>query len=206
MAVEHAQAPGRQRRAARRRETGCGRSRSSARAWRRESPARSAPMSSGVATTPTSTIAADDQRQQRRDGAGDAVGLAALAAREQRGVDRNERRRQRALAEQVLQEVGNPERGRERVGRVVAQAEVVREDALPDQAGDPAAGGCRRRPAPMPPPERPAAERDPLTRASCQSTSSSGRRLAERAARLLHQIRLDELSMSPSSTRLTSPI
>ena len=54
----------------------------------------------------------DDQRQQRRDGAGDAVGLAPLAARDQRGVDRDERRRQRAFAEQVLQEVGNAERRR----------------------------------------------------------------------------------------------
>ena len=42
------------------------------------------------------------------------------------------------FAEQVLQEVRNAERGGEGVGGVVAQAEVVREDALADQPGEPA--------------------------------------------------------------------
>src|SRR5262249_51817449 len=48
----------------------------------------------------------DDERQQRRDGARDTIGLAAIAAREQRGIDRNERRRERALAEEILQDIG----------------------------------------------------------------------------------------------------
>src|SRR6185295_10032696 len=60
--------------------------------------------------------------------------LTLLAARDQRGVDRNERRRQRAFTEQVLEKVGNAERGVERVGRVGLEAEVVREDAKTDEA------------------------------------------------------------------------
>ena len=55
----------------------------------------------------------------------------------ERRIHRDERRRERAFAEQVLQEVGNAERGVERVGGVGAEAEVVREDALPDEAGQP---------------------------------------------------------------------
>ena len=81
----------------------------------------------------------DDQREQGADGTRHAVGFARLAAREQRRVDRNERRGERPLAEQVLEEVGDAETGGEGVGGVALQAEIVREDALPDEAGDPAA-------------------------------------------------------------------
>ena len=58
--------------------------------------------------------------------------LLVLAPRAEAGVDRDERRGEHAFAEQVLQEVGDPERGVERVGRV-GGAEVVGEDALADQ-------------------------------------------------------------------------
>ena len=77
--------------------------------------------------------------------------------------------RQRAFAEQVLQEVRDAHAGGERVGGVGAQAEVVREDALADQPGDPAeenAGGDQRR-RPRPPARR-------LGGSSAQSRSSSG--------------------------------
>jgi hypothetical protein len=80
----------------------------------------------------------DDERQQRGDGAGDAVGLLALAAGQQRGVHRDEGRRERPFAEEVLQNIRDAERRGERVGGIVAQTEVVREDALADEAGQPA--------------------------------------------------------------------
>ena len=50
-------------------------------------------------------------------------------------VDRNERRGQRSLAEDVLQEVWNAKRGAERVA-FTGTAEVVRKDSLPDQTDD----------------------------------------------------------------------
>ena len=85
-----------------------------------------------------------DERKERGDCAGDPVGFAPLAARDERGVDGNERRRQRALAEQILEEVGNPERGVERVGRVGLQPEVVRENPQPDEARQAAAQDAHR--------------------------------------------------------------
>ena len=84
----------------------------------------------------------DEQREQRADSAGDAVCILSLAARDERRIDRNERRRQRAFTKQVLQEVRNAERGTEGV-RVAAKPKKVREDALADQtrqAGDQNAG------------------------------------------------------------------
>ena len=93
-------------------------------------------MSTGVARTPASTIALTTSARSDSDGAGHTVGFAPLALRDQRGVDRNERRRQRAFAEQILQKVGDAERRAEGVG-FDAEAEVVREDALSDQAGQP---------------------------------------------------------------------
>ena len=92
----------------------------------------------------------DDQREQRRHRAGHAIRLAPIAAREQRGVHRNERSRQRAFAEQVLQKIRDAERRRERIGGIVAEAEIVREDALADQPGDPTeedSGGDEKSPA-----------------------------------------------------------
>ena len=67
----------------------------------------------------------DDEREQRGHRAGDAIGLAPIAAREQRGVHRNERSGERAFAKQILQNVRNAERRGECVGGVVAEAEVV---------------------------------------------------------------------------------
>ena len=92
----------------------------------------------------------DDEREQRGHRAGHAVRFAAIAAREQRRIDRNERSRERPFAEQVLQEIRDAERRRERVGGVVAEAEVVREDALANEASQPAqenSGGDKRRAA-----------------------------------------------------------
>ena len=48
---------------------------------------------------------ARDEREQRRDRAGDARGLLPFLARDECGIDGNERRRQRAFAEQVLQKI-----------------------------------------------------------------------------------------------------
>jgi hypothetical protein len=72
-----------------------------------------------------------------------------LAALEQPRVDRDERRAQRALAEQVLQHVRHAQRAAERRG-VLRRAEVVGEDDVAGEAGDAAeqdAGGdeLRRR-------------------------------------------------------------
>src|SRR5262249_20683613 len=54
---------------------------------------------------------------------------------EEARVDRDERRRQDTLAEEVLEEVRDAERGLERAGGV-GVAEVMREDALADEARD----------------------------------------------------------------------
>ncbi len=86
----------------------------------------------------------DDEGQQGSDGAGHAVGVALLAAREERRVDRDERRGERPFAEQVLQEIGDPEAGGEGVGGVALETKVMREHSLPDKAREPAdedAGG-----------------------------------------------------------------
>ncbi len=79
-----------------------------------------------------------DEREQRRHRAGDARGLLLFLSRDERGIDRNERCRQRAFAEQVLQKIGNAEGRHECVGRV-GQAEILGEEPLADEAGEPAA-------------------------------------------------------------------
>ena len=107
-------------------------------------PGAMAAISSGVASTPTSTRTADHEREQRADGAGHTIGGLPLAARDERGVHRDEGRRERALAEQVLQEVRDAERGVERVRRVRLEAEVMREDLQPDEAGEAAEKNARR--------------------------------------------------------------
>ena len=117
----------------------------------------------------------DDEREQRADRAGDAVGLAPLAARHERGVHGNERRGERAFAEQVLEKVRDAERGVERVGGVGLQAEVVREDAQPDQAG--------RRLSRMP-----AATKTARAHSASSSTAASPSVPLD----FLHQKRLDE--------------
>ena len=102
-------------------------------------------ISTGVASDAGQHEQRDHEGEKRADRAGHAIGLAPLAARDERGVDGNEGRGERALAEQVLEKVGNAERGVERVGGVGLQAEVVREDAQPHEAGQAARAGCRRR-------------------------------------------------------------
>ena len=81
----------------------------------------------------------DDEREDGSDRAGHARRLLALATSEKRGVDGNERGRERALAEQILQRVRDAKRRHEGVRRIGFQAEVVGEDALADEAGDAAA-------------------------------------------------------------------
>ncbi len=81
------------------------------------------------------------------DSARRAPRLFVLFARQQAGVDGNERGGEHAFAEQVLQEIGDAEGGPEGVRRV-GIAEVVREDAVADQAGDAAqedSGGHQKR-------------------------------------------------------------
>ena len=86
----------------------------------------------------------NNHRQQRCHSAGDAVGLVTFVTREKRCIHRNERRGQRALAEQILQKVGDAKRRAERVGGVRLQTEIPREIMLPDEPGDPAEQDARR--------------------------------------------------------------
>ena len=64
------------------------------------------------------------QRQNRGDRAGHAARFLLVALGQQARVDRNERRREHALAEQVLQKVGNAEGRVEGVGGI-RQSEIV---------------------------------------------------------------------------------
>ena len=73
----------------------------------------------------------------RADAPCEHVGGFGVALAEQFAVNRNERRRQHALAEQVLQDVRDAEAGFERVGRGRV-AEKMREDAVAHEAGNPA--------------------------------------------------------------------
>jgi len=75
------------------------------------------------------------QGQQRGDGAGGSPGLFVVIPREQSGVDRNERSGENSFAKHILQKIGNSECGAEGVC-CVRVAEVVREDAVADQACD----------------------------------------------------------------------
>ena len=86
---------------------------------------------------------ARDEREQRRHRAGDARGLFPFLARDKRRIHGNERRGQRAFAEQVLQKIGNAEGRHERVGRI-GEAEIMREEPLADKAGEPAAEDAER--------------------------------------------------------------
>ena len=102
-------------------------------------PGAMAAISAGVATTPTSTSAATTSASSDATAPATRSALALISPGEERGIDRNERRRERPLAEQVLQEVGNSKRRVERVGGVGLEAEIMGEDARADQAGEPAA-------------------------------------------------------------------
>ena len=82
------------------------------------------------------------QRERRPDRPGDPAGLLPVVAGEQRRVHRNEGRRERAFAEEVLEEVRNPE-GRGEGVRGVRGGQEVRQHARADQADDPAEQNSR---------------------------------------------------------------
>src|SRR5262249_38246885 len=69
----------------------------------------------------------DDEGEERRDRAGDPIGLFLIAFGEQSSVDRNKGRRHRAFPEQVLQQIRDAKGGRDGVGGGQA-AEEMRED------------------------------------------------------------------------------
>src|SRR6266705_1634285 len=77
-------------------------------------PGAIAPMSHGVAKTPMRTMPLTTRARS-----------APIPARDQRCVDRDEGCRERPFAEQVLQEVGDPETGRPRICGIGGQPEVV---------------------------------------------------------------------------------
>src|SRR5262249_28324432 len=89
----------------------------------------------------------DREREQARHHAGDAPGLLLASLGEEARIDGDERRREDALAEEVLEEVRDAQRRLEGAGGVRA-AEGVRGDARADEAGDAReedAGGDRQR-------------------------------------------------------------
>ena len=192
MAVQDAEAPGRQHQ-----QPGAGKQdadeqRSSARACRPLKPGAMTAISSGVGERRRRAPAPRRRSASRAPTAPATRSASRRSPRaEQRRVDGDERRRQRALAEQVLEKVRDAERGVERVGGVRLQAEVVREDAQPDEAGDAAQQDARRR---------------RRTRPALQ-TRLRRPRSASPSVPLDFFIRnvLMKTSMSPSSTRLTSP-
>ena len=84
-----------------------------------------------------------NEREQRRDRPCHARGLFPFLPRNKSRIDRNERGRQCAFAEEVLQKIRDPESGHERVGRI-GQPEVLSEEALPDEAREAAAENPER--------------------------------------------------------------
>jgi hypothetical protein len=83
------------------------------------------------------------QRERGAHRARDAPRAGDVALGEEPRIHRDERRREHALAEQVLQQVGNAERGLQRVGDG-GVSEVVRQRALAHEAGDAAREDARR--------------------------------------------------------------
>ncbi len=84
-----------------------------------------------------------DQRQDGKHGACHPSGLIFLALRHQLGVHRNERGGEHALAEQVLQDIGDAYRGAERV-RNIRNSEEVGQSPAANQSGDAAQENGRR--------------------------------------------------------------
>src|ERR1700741_63495 len=76
-----------------------------------------------------------DEDQQGEDGVGNTSCFLLVPAGEQLRIDGDERRRQRAFTEDILEEVRNSERGTERAGGI-GRAEVMSKDALPDDANN----------------------------------------------------------------------
>ena len=92
---------------------------------------------------------AGERDQQPRDGARQAARLVVAALGPEAGVDRDERRRQHALTQQVLHQVGDAQGRLERVRRR-ARAEEGADDHLADETGAPGqedAGGDQHRSA-----------------------------------------------------------
>ena len=120
-------------------------------------PGAIASISQRRAHTPPRVRSAVARASSAADRARDPRRLLVVLLGEQPRVDRDEGRRQHALAEEVLQEVRDAERRREGVGRV-GQSEVVREDALahePRDATEQDAGRDQRRePTTIPPSRR----------------------------------------------------
>ena len=73
------------------------------------------------------------ERQNGADRARHAACFLLVALRQQAAVNRNERRREDPLSKQVLQKVGDAERGAEGVGHI-RKSEIVGEHALPHEA------------------------------------------------------------------------
>ncbi len=84
-----------------------------------------------------------DQRQDPEDRPRHAVRLVLAIARQQSRVDGNERRRQGAFAEQVLEQVRDPERRVERVARVGLHGEEMAEERDPREPCDAAEQNAR---------------------------------------------------------------
>ena len=77
-----------------------------------------------------------NEAEQRNDRAGDTCGLAPIAASQQRCIHGNERRRERAFTKEILKNVRDPEGRHECISGIRLQAEVMGEDALPNEAGE----------------------------------------------------------------------
>ena len=71
-----------------------------------------------MASTPSEHEHRCRERQDGADRAGHAARFLLVALRKQARIDRNERRRKHAFAEQILQEIGDAEGGVECVGRI----------------------------------------------------------------------------------------
>ena len=105
--------------------------------------------SSGASRTPAST--STDVTSESRAATAPATRVASRCSfrAHERRVDGNERGRERPFAEEVLEKIRDPERRHECIGGVGLKAEIVSEDALADEAGEPAAedadGDERRR-------------------------------------------------------------
>ena len=98
-------------------------------------PGAIASISQGAAQDTEQNEQRGAQGEQSRDGAGGLARLLLVLAGEQVRVDGNEGSGQHPFAEQVLQDVGDAERGLEHVGGV-GVAEVVREHPVTDESGD----------------------------------------------------------------------
>ncbi len=88
-----------------------------------------------MASSPTGDQDGDHDGEKRQDRTGQFARFVVAIGAEQFGVAGNERRRQRAFPEEILQKIGNPERRAPDV-HVGADAEVLRQHPLADQPGD----------------------------------------------------------------------